>query len=94
MFHTILINFDFLTPPPPPPIKEILENTRFGLTYVRTEKKKIFKFFYNSIFFFNSNFFSSNFFTISHNELKHLSAKSQAHRCILQGVLAILKVNF
>ena len=31
--------------------------------------------------------------TISHNELKHLSAKSQAHRCILQGVLAILNVD-
>ena len=45
MFHAILINFDFLTPPPN--IKEILENTRFGLTYVRTEKKK----------FFFSNFF-------------------------------------
>ena len=73
--------------PSPPNIKEILENTRFGLAYVRTEK----------IFFqifFNSNFFRSNFLTISHNELKHLSAKSQAHRCILQEVLAILKVNF
>ena len=46
MFHDILSNFDFWTPPPN--IKEILENTRFGLTYVRTEKKKI---------FFNSNFF-------------------------------------
>ena len=29
MFHAILINFDFWTPPN---IKEILENTRFGLT--------------------------------------------------------------
>ena len=90
MFHAILSNFDFLTPPN---IKEILENTRFGLTYVRTEKI-FFQIFFNSNFFLNSNFFSSNFFTISHNELKHLSAKSQAHRCILQGVLAILKVNF
>ena len=91
MFHAILINFDFWTPPPN--IKEILENTRFGLMYVQTEKKN-FQIFFNSTFFFNSNFFSSNFWTISHNELKHLSAKSQAHRCILQGVLAILKVNF
>ena len=45
MFHAILSNFDFWTPPPPPNIKEILENTRFGLTYVRTEKKKISNFF-------------------------------------------------
>ena len=92
MFHAILSNFDFLTPPPPN-TKEILENTRFGLMYVQT-KKIFFQIFLNSNFFFNSNFFSSNFLTISHNELKHLSAKSQAHRCILQGVLAILKVNF
>ena len=48
MFHAILINFDFLTPPPN--IKEILENTRFGLMYVRTEKKT-FQIFFNSIFF-------------------------------------------
>ena len=65
MFHAFLSNFDFLTPPPT--VKDILENTRFGLTYVRTEN-----FFFQM--FFNSNFFSSNFFTISHNELKHLSA--------------------
>ena len=50
MFHAILSNFDFLTPPPPPNIKEILENTRFGLTYVQTKKKK-FKFFLIQFFF-------------------------------------------
>ena len=44
MFHAILSNFDFLDPPPPH-IKEILENTRFGLTYVRTVKKKFSNFF-------------------------------------------------
>ena len=47
MFHAILSNFDFWTPPN---IKEILENTRFGLTYVRTEKK-IFQNLFNSNFF-------------------------------------------
>ena len=47
MFHAILINFDFLTPPN---IKEILENTRFGLTYVWTEKN-FFQIFFNSNFF-------------------------------------------
>ena len=54
----------FLDPPPPPPpsVKGILENTTFGLTYVRT-KKKIFFF----KFFLNSNVFSSNFLTISQN---------------------------
>ena len=35
---------------PNPNIKEILENTRFGLTYVWTEKK-IFQIFFNSNFF-------------------------------------------
>ena len=43
MFHAILSNFDFWTPPSN--MKEILENTRFGLMYVRTEKKFFSNFF-------------------------------------------------
>ena len=50
MFHAILSNFDFWTAPPPN-IKEILENTRFGLTYVQTEKKFFSNFFLIQIFF-------------------------------------------
>ena len=53
MFHAILINFDFWTPPPPPTQHkvEILDNTRFGLTYVRTEKI-FFQIFLIQIFFY------------------------------------------
>ena len=47
MFHAILSNFDFWIPTPN--IKEILENTRFGLMDVWTEKI-FFKFFLIQIF--------------------------------------------
>ena len=59
MFHAILINFDFWTPPPPPNIKEILENTRFGLTYVWTEN-----FFFQILFIFFQIFFLIQIFLV------------------------------
>ena len=59
------------TPPPPPPpvIKGIWDNTRFGLTYVWTEKK----FFHLFIsLFISSSHFSSFHLITSGNQLKHL----------------------
>ena len=50
MFHTILSNFDFLTPPTHHHNHWKWENTRFGLTYVQTEIffYKMFKTFLNA----------------------------------------------